>query len=89
MKNKVYIIVITEGYGVSYREHNQFSTQSKTYAEKWVKQFNRIVENHEERCKSFMQSDSYINSEKEFSTHEYISYQQPVASIEELELRQR
>lgn len=87
MKNKVYIVVITEGYGMSYREYNQFSTQTKSYAEKWVKQFNRVVENNEERCKSFIQSDSYINSEKEFSIHEYIVYQQPVASIEELELR--
>lgn len=87
MENKSYIVIVTDGRAYEWTEYNKFVTQDKRYAEKWVEQFNRVMKNHKDRISKFVQSDAFMNSEKEFSLHEYVHYNDPSASYREIELR--
>lgn len=87
MKDKSYIVVITEGGAYEWSDYNKFVTDDKEKAEKWVEKFNRIVDNHIERINKFVRSDAFMKSEKEFSLHEHIYYNGPSASFREIEKR--
>ena len=53
MKQRIYLVKISEGYWDTYIESNLFATSDKKYATDYCKRFNRIVKEWREYYKKF------------------------------------
>ena len=87
MKDKIYIVTITEGSAYDWSTYNKFASIDKDYVYKWTEKFNRIIHDNRERIAIFIKSGAFLNSDKEYCFYEWVHYSEPSARVEEVELR--
>ena len=82
-----YLVQVLSGTPYESTYYTKFITLDKKVAIDWVTKYNRIIKNHKSRIIDFVESNAFMKSEKEYSLHEYVYYNNPLAYWDKIELR--
>ena len=81
----IYLVVVCSGQYDDYFEQRVFGTLDKDRAEKWVKKYNKIIENNQHRIEHYYDDQNWDKLESFW--YDKIYYDRPKARIREVQLR--